>query len=281
MFELDATFPFHNAGYAKTRAALADAAVTLTATQLLNGEVSITPTVARELQLPTAVDIIALTKWTVNGRNHEFAVINLAAFDVNLTVNTGVTIVGRALVNNGSAKFCVKRLSGSTVELTRVDGAAPTLLNGAVVASTSGTAITFTGIPPTAKRITIMFAGVSTNGTAHMRLQLGTSAGLQTAGYLGNFGYIGINAAAMTQSDTFFGIYSDAAADIIHGSLTLSLLDQSTGTWVLSSLLSWSTRLYTLSSSGRKVLSGTLDRVSIQMNGTDTFDAGSINILWE
>jgi hypothetical protein len=34
--------------------------------------------------------------------------------------------------------------------------------------------------------------------------------------------------------------------------------------------------------SGRKTLAGTLDRVSITTsNGTDAFDAGSINILYE
>jgi hypothetical protein len=35
-------------------------------------------------------------------------------------------------------------------------------------------------------------------------------------------------------------------------------------------------------SAGSKTLSGTLDRVRITtVNGTDTFDAGSINILYE
>ena len=53
---------------------------------------------------------------------------------------------------------------------------------GTAVASTSGTAITFTGIPSTAKRITVMFNGVSTNGSSDLLLQIG-SGSVTTTGY--------------------------------------------------------------------------------------------------
>lgn len=110
----------HSAGYLKSNTALSDAAANITATQLLAGEFTITPTVARILTLPIALLTIAEADWTVDGQNSEITIVNAAAFDVTLAVNTGVTIVGRAVINNGSATFRVRRLTSSTVEVTRV-----------------------------------------------------------------------------------------------------------------------------------------------------------------
>jgi hypothetical protein len=155
------------------------------------------------------------------------------------------------------------------------------LTSGTAVASTSGTAIDFTGIPSWAKRITVMFNGVSTNGTSNVQIQLGTSGGIQTTGYAGTFGYIGATTGIFNLT-TGFGSYNDAAADVRSGSLAISLLDGSTGLWVCSGLLGWTNRGFVLPTSGAKTLSGTLDRVRITtVNGTDAFDAGSINILFE
>jgi hypothetical protein len=50
--------------------------------------------------------------------------------------------------------------------------------------TTSGTFVDFTGIPSWAKRITVMFNGVSTNGTSTFQIQVGTSAGVETTGYV-------------------------------------------------------------------------------------------------
>jgi len=150
---------------------------------------------------------------------------------------------------------------------------------GTVVASTSGTSIDFTSIPSWVKRVTVMFSGVSTNGSSVIQIQIGTSGGFQTTGYLGSYGYGQNPSANLT---TGFGIYNDGATDVLHGSLTLNLLNSSTGIWTFNSLLGWSSRAYQLPGAGSKTLSGTLDRVRITtVNGTDTFDAGSINILWE
>ena len=153
------------------------------------------------------------------------------------------------------------------------------LVSGTVVASTSGTSIDFTSIPSWVKRVTVMFSGVSTSGSSVIQIQIGTSGGFQTTGYLGSYGYGQNPSANLT---TGFGIYNDGATDVLHGSLTLNLLNSSTGIWTFNSLLGWSSRAYQLPGAGSKTLSGTLDRVRITtVNGTDTFDAGSINILWE
>ena len=154
-----------------------------------------------------------------------------------------------------------------------------TITSGTAQASTSGTSIDFTSIPSWVKRVTVMFSGVSTNGSSVIQIQIGTSGGFQTTGYLGSYGYGQNPSANLT---TGFGIYNDGATDVLHGSLTLNLLNSSTGIWTFNSLLGWSSRAYQLPGAGSKTLSGTLDRVRITtVNGTDTFDAGSINILYE
>ena len=115
--------------------------------------------------------------------------------------------------------------------------------------------------------------------TSNMQIQIGTTGGLQTTGYLGAYGYGQIPNSNLT---TGFGIYYDSASDLTNGSATLNLLNASTGIWTFNSLFAWSTRAYVLLSAGSKTLSGTLDRVRITtVNGTDTFDAGSVNILYE
>jgi hypothetical protein len=53
-------------------------------------------------------------------------------------------------------------------------------------------------------------------------------------------------------------------------------------TWVLSSVISPTASNFMYVGAGDKVLSGTLDRIRLTTsNGTDTFDAGSVNILYE
>lgn len=165
-----------------------------------------------------------------------------------------------------------------TIAVTGSTTALYPLVSGTAVTA-SGTSVNFTDIPATAKRITVMFSGVSTSGSSAIQIQLGTSGGIQITGYLGSYGY---GQTPSTNLTSGFGIYNDTSTDVCHGSLTLSLLNSSTGIWTFSSLLGWSSRAYQLLSAGSKTLSGTLDRVRITtVNGTDTFDAGSINIMWE
>ncbi len=151
--------------------------------------------------------------------------------------------------------------------------------SGTAVASTSGTSIDFTGIPSWVKKITVMFSGVSTNGTADLLIQLGDSGGVETTGYLGAAS--GFSSTVSTSSYTAgFGITSANAANINHGSFVLTFL--ASNTWTMTGLIARSNAANTIITAGSKTLSGTLDRVRITTsNGTDTFDAGSINILYE
>jgi len=155
------------------------------------------------------------------------------------------------------------------------------ITSGTAVASTSGTSIDFTGIPSYVKRITVMFSGVSTNGTSVPILRLGISSGIEATGYLGSTSNIVTGSTPTSTNTTGLGLAQaiDAAA-IYHGHIFITLLGSNL--WVMSAVLSRSDTALTTVASSSKTLSGTLDRVRITtVNGTDTFDAGTINILYE
>lgn len=149
---------------------------------------------------------------------------------------------------------------------------------GTAQASTSGTAITFTGIPSWVKSIRVMFSGVSMSTTGIVYMRLGTSSGNATTGYLGASMYI--NTATATQASTYWPLdgTSLGAGATRHGIITVS--NVTGNTWVMSGGLSNSNDTGVSSTNGGITLSGTLDRLAIETSA-GTFDAGSINILYE
>jgi hypothetical protein len=152
------------------------------------------------------------------------------------------------------------------------------LVSGTAVASTSGTSIDFTGIPSWVKRITVMFSGVSTNGTSLVQIQLGAGS-VATSGYLASATNNAAASIATVASTAGFAINSAAAANSFAGQLVFSLI--SGNGWVaLGSFSNGGSNVFT--TAGGITLGGTLDRVRVTtVNGTDAFDAGSINIMYE
>lgn len=152
---------------------------------------------------------------------------------------------------------------------------------GTAQASTSGTSIDFTGIPAWVKRITVMFNGVSTNGTSNPQIQIG-SGSVDTAGYISRAVASGSSATVTATSTSGFAIVSGTAANVLYTTVTLNLLTGNTWIASIAGGLTDGTSTYLCGGGGNKALSGALDRVRITtVNGTDTFDAGSINILYE
>ena len=159
------------------------------------------------------------------------------------------------------------------------------LINAATAQnSTSGTAIDFTGIPAGVRRITVMFSGVSTNGTSNIILQIGSSGGIQTTGYVGAGTLLTTGSSVFAVSfTTGFGYRTENATATYSGATQILLCNAASNVWVATGTLgSDSSPLAGYTTGGTKTLSGTLDRVRITtLNGTDVFDAGSINILYE
>jgi hypothetical protein len=187
----------------------------------------------------------------------------------------------------GSNTITLPTGAGSAYQVIRNGATAGSLeftdkiVSGTAVASTSGTSIDFTGIPSWVKRVTVMFSGVSTNGTSNPLIQLGASSGVTTSGYVGTGSECGSSTAAASFT-TGFGIRSALAANTVQGVVHLFCLNVSSNIWVASGVTAQPSSAFTHQIAGTVTLSGTLDRVRITtVNGTDTFDAGSINIMYE
>jgi hypothetical protein len=183
-------------------------------------------------------------------------------------IQTADTSGDLALQSNGTTQFNVT----ST-------GAYGQVKSGTAVTTTSGTSIDFTSIPSWVKRITVMFQGVSTNGLSLFRVRIGPTAGVETTGYVGASG----SPTSVALFSSGFDIVSNNAASTTQqGLFTLALLDASTNTWAASWVIGNAVNAGVGIGGGSKSLSGALSIVRITtVNGTDTFDAGSINILYE
>ena len=174
-----------------------------------------------------------------------------------ITVGTGLTLSAGTLSSSGGATL------------------------GTPLATTSGTNIDFTSLPSSAKKITVMFDGVSTNGTSSFLVQIGDSGGVEATGYKCQ-GFYFSTGGGNANFTTGFGINTAAQVTTIYGQIELSLLDSSTNTWSCSGVFSEPVLGVSMYTSGAKSLSATLDRVRITtVSGTDTFDAGKINILYQ
>ena len=171
---------------------------------------------------------------------------------------------------------------------TVIDGSASVTINsgavlgitsGTAVASTSGTSINFTDIPSWVKRVTVMLSGVSTNSTSNLLVQLG-SGSITSSGYVSTAcSTFGSGSAIVTSTAGLIVTSEVVAAGVLFGNVIICLQNSSNG-FTSSSVLSGNSRMQY--ASGGVTLSGTLDRIRITtVIGTDTFDAGSVNIMYE
>jgi hypothetical protein len=184
---------------------------------------------------------------------------------------------------SGSITFVAPAVAGTNTQtLVAATGTLAPIVSGTAVASTSGTSIDFTSIPSWVKRITVMFAGVSTSGTSAPQIQLGDAGGIEATGYANIAGStFTTNNTTRANSNTtgFYLATNQVAASTLSGSVILTLLN--TNVWTCSGNISDVGNLQANYTSGAKTLSDTLTQVRITANGTDTFDAGTINILYE
>lgn len=181
--------------------------------------------------------------------------------------------------------------SGSNNVVLNTDGsttiAAPSniIKSGTFVPSTSGTSIDFTGIPSWVKRVTVMFNGVRTSGTSALIAQLGTTSAIATSGYTGGGMYFATSAIAGITTISGIPITGGMLAANTFGGL-LTIVNITANAWSGSGSIGGGPTISAGNAGGfgggSVTLSGTLERVRITtVNGTDTFAAGSINILYE
>jgi len=203
--------------------------------------------------------------------------------DVTVQGNTGQTITGapEQLIPNQPLSFMYNLANTNWLPFAGGAGRATALVSGTAQASTSGTSIDFTSIPSWVKRITVMFSGVSTNGTSIPQIQIGDSGGVEVSGYSGNTVVVTSASTPDSANSTGFKLYISAAA-AANFSGQCELTNLTGNVWILSGSIVRSDSSGIGFSSGAKTLSDTLNQLRITtVNGTDTFDAGTINIQYE
>jgi hypothetical protein len=272
-------------------------------TKLLRFEVDgFTTATTRVLTPPNADATIVGTDTTQTLTNKTINASNNTVTNVSLTTSVTGTLpddnggTGQSTYSTGDILYAsgtdtlAKRTVGSTGDVLTVAGGVPTwaapaasggITLGTPQASTSGTSIDFTGIPSTAKRVTINFKAVSTNGASIIIIQIGDAGGIEATGYLSTG--TSVTGATSVQQTTGFGTAGTAAAGhVYHGSIILSLQNTAAFSWCCASMLARSDTGETALGGGSKSLSASLDRVRITtVSGTPTFDAGEINISYE
>jgi hypothetical protein len=254
------------------------ATITVTPIKTFVSGETVTPTKLNELAQST----VALTAGTIVDADVSagaaIAFSKLAPLDdANILVGNGSNVATKVAVTGDVT------ISNAGVTAIGAAKVLPTMLAqkftlDTAKASTSGTSIDFPDIPSWAKRITVMFDKVSTNGSSFFLVQLGDAGGFETSGYES---FLTAAATTVGTDNTTAGFRAGGgiAARSYRGIIQICLL--SGNTWVASGTLNdWNANNAYVS--GSKALSDTLTQVRFTtVNGTDTFDAGSINISYE
>jgi hypothetical protein len=153
--------------------------------------------------------------------------------------------------------------------------------------SASGTAIDFTSIPSGTKLIRIMVKGFSSNGSNNYIVQIGDSGGIETSTYLGACTWASSSGNSGTTANSSGFLFFNSVNSTLEtwGIITLALMDSASNTWAESGNIAANINAgtyFSALSGGIKALSAELDRVRITtVGGTDTLDAGTINIQYE
>lgn len=141
-----------------------------------------------------------------------------------------------------------------------------------VTISGGETSIDFTAIPAGVREINVSFRGVSLSGAGTILVRLGDSGGVEASGYVAGAQGIG----SYIPATTGFPIGS-GASNAFRGTLRLERVG-SGNVWVASG--SMTSGASVVSFGGEKTLSAELDRVQVTRAGSDTFDAGFINLSY-
>ena len=153
---------------------------------------------------------------------------------------------------------------------------------GTPITTTSGTAHDFTGIPAGTRKIIISFVEVSLSAADDLLVQLGDAGGPETSGYTGESVSLVSTGIAHSSSTSGFPIRKVNAAYLFSGQMFLTLVDAATFTWVSSHTGKGdSSGTFVASGGGSKSLTAELTQVRVTRSAAATFDAGTINIMYE
>ena len=206
---------------------------------------------------------------------------------------TGLTSPGTAgnvLTSTGSA--WASSAPASSVPTPSAIGQVPFSTDGSTWSSTqkivrgtstsaSGTTVTFTGIPSWVKRITLIVNALTTNGSSIGVCQVG-SGSITTTGYLGTGSGQANGGTGLTVLVTAgFALGPDHASSYVQYG-RIEIVNISGNIWVASGFGGQSDTARWWGCGGSISLSGVLDRIAIStVNGTDSYNGGTVNIYYE
>ena len=211
-------------------------------------------------------------------------------------ISAGNATNGLAISADNTGALDIKTGSGAGTTAISIDSAQVVTMNGGVtrplVSSTavtaSGPSVDFLNIPTWVKRVTVLLNNVSTSGSNAPILQIGPSTSPEVSGYTGyavTHGGAGIgyhaNSAAYSAS---FLLYATTWSDAYNytGKVVFDLINSASNTWVVNGLFvaigDTNTQTTVV---GAKSLVSALNIIRLTINGSDTFDGGTINILYE
>jgi len=197
-----------------------------------------------------------------------------------------VTTTGDLILGNG-ANSATRLPIGTNGQILTSDGSTAAwgskISAGTMVTLTTQATVDFTSLPSWVKRVTVMANGISLTGTDTPQIQLGYGATptYVTTGYSGGGQTLTTTpTSGAAQLGVGFPIQSSAAANAAVAIMSLVLLNSATNTW-MATCTAYNSTTSCSWSSGSIALSGILTAVRLTRTGTNTFDAGTINILYE
>jgi hypothetical protein len=229
----------------------------------------------------------ARTNLSAAGSGANSDITSLTGLTTPLSVPQGgtgaTTLTANAVLIGGGANAISSVAPGTSGNVLTSNGTtwSSTVLPANIVIgtsqpTTSGTAFTFTGIPSTAKKVTVMFNGVSLSGSDSVLIQLGTASGIEDLGYIAQSS----SGTGTVSSTAGFIVRNNSAGFTLSGAYTLFAFDSSNN-WIGSGAVSRGSGNEVSVCGGNKTLSGVLTQLKITRDGSNTFDLGSINILYE
>jgi hypothetical protein len=209
---------------------------------------------------------------------------DVQAYSATLASWSGKTVPSGTVVGDSDSQtLSNKTLTSPTINSPTFGGTATmgaSFITKKTTVTASGTTIDFTSIPSWVNRVTVMVRGLSTNGTSYMLIQVGTSSGVTTSGYMSSSMDVDNSGGSSAADSTAgFAIKNNGANNIFSGMMRIAHMGSNV--WVSDHTMKFTTTTSSFGG-GDVALGGTLDRVRITtVNGTDSFDAGTVNILYE
>jgi len=203
---------------------------------------------------------------------------------VTLDVNSLGT---KSLKTRGDASLAGGELVAGAVVEAVYDGTAFRLTHPVVSRVTTAfdaePDLLLSGLRSDARRITLLFDFVSTNGTDDVLVQLGdATGGLVQTGYEGVQILLTASAAATAaNSSGAIVIKSPTAATAQRGQVIIEKENDTDRAWHINGKISRSTGTSATICTSRIELAGVLDRINIVTSGTDDFDSGSVTMIVE